>query len=98
MMKKNKFKLILGICLSSVMLFSCGDPAENMNKTMADFSEKCINDEFDCDCYAKKVKEYFKTDEAYMKYYEKTDAVPDELISTLCKSCSKNPEDTIFCP
>ena len=35
-----------------------------------DFSEKCINDEYDCDCYAKKVKEHFKTDEAYLKYYE----------------------------
>ena len=39
-MKKNKLKLILGVCLSSMMLFSCGDPAENMNKTMADFSER----------------------------------------------------------
>lgn len=88
-MKKNKFKLILGICLSFVMLFSCGDPAENMNKTMADFSEKCINDEYDCDCYAKKVKEHFKTDEAYLKYYETHDAIPDELIDKLGE-CSKN--------
>ena len=63
-MKKNKLKLILGVCLSSMMLFSCGEPAENMNKTMADFIRKNVwIEEYDCDCYAKKVKEHFKTDE-----------------------------------
>ena len=97
-MKRIEGKLMLVLGAISLMLLSCGDPAENMNKTMADFSEKCLNDEYDCECYAKKVKEHFKTDEAYMKYYEKTDEVPDELISTLCRSCLMNKEDTVFCP
>jgi hypothetical protein len=73
------------------MITSCGDPNEAMNKTMADFSEKCINEEYDCECYAKKVKAHFKTDEEYLKYYETHDAVPDELISKLGE-CSKNPD------
>ena len=93
-MKKIELKLILTSCVVLLMLFSCGDPAENMNKTMADFSEKCLEDEYDCDCYAKKVKEHFKTDEAYIKYYEKNDAIPDDLIDKLGE-CSKN-EDFDF--
>jgi hypothetical protein len=39
----------------------------------------------------KKVKAHFKTDEAYLKYYETHDVVPDELISKLGE-CSKNPD------
>ncbi|MDA9161098.1 hypothetical protein N9O13_01905 [Crocinitomicaceae bacterium] len=97
MYKKAKLILLSTLAISLIMV-SCGDPAENMNKTMADFSEKCLEEEYDCDCYAKKVKEHFKTDDAYMKYYKNNDEVPDELISTLCKSCSKNKEDTIWCP
>ena len=96
MYKKAKYILLSTLALSLVMV-SCGDPAENMNKTMADFSDKCIPEEYDCDCYAEKVKEYFKSDEAYIKYYKTHDEVPDELISTLCKSCLKNKEDTLFC-
>ena len=69
-MKKNNLKVVLSACTVLVMLFSCGDPAENMNKTMADFSDKCISEEYDCKCWESKVKEHFKTDEAYMKYWE----------------------------
>lgn len=91
-------KIFLGTFTIALASYSCGDPAENMNKTMADFSDKCISEEYDCDCYAEKVKEYFKSDEAYIKYYKTHDEVPGELISTICKSCSVNKEDTIFCP
>jgi hypothetical protein len=83
MMRNKKFKLVLGVCFFSAILFSCGDPAENMNKTMADFSDKCISEEYDCKCWESKVKEHFKTDEAYMKYWENHSAMPDELIDKL---------------
>ena len=89
-MKMNmKFALLLLIAFS--ITYSCGDPNEAMNKTMADFSEKCLQEEYDCDCYAKKVKAHFKSDEAYLKYYETHDAIPDELIDELGE-CSKNPD------
>jgi hypothetical protein len=89
-MKMNmKFALLLLIVIS--ITYSCGDPNEAMNKTMADFSEKCLQEEYDCDCYAKKVKAHFKSDEAYLKYYETHDAIPDELIDELGE-CSKNPD------
>ena len=90
-MKYNKFKLILALLTIVLMSISCGDPNEAMNKTMADFSEKCLQEEYDCDCYAKKVKSHFETDEAYIKYYETHDAIPDELIEQLGE-CSKNPD------
>ena len=91
-MKNNKFKLVLGVCFFSAILFSCGDPAENRNNTMADFSERCIPDEYDCDCYTENVKEYFKTDEAYLKHWQKKGAImPTELINNLGE-CSKNPD------
>ena len=92
-MKMNiKFTLVLLIAV--LMRASCGDPNEAMNKTMADFSEKCLQEEYDCECYAEKVKAHFKTDEAYLKYYETHDAIPDELINQLGE-CSKN-EDFDF--
>ena len=92
-MKMNiKFTLVLLIAV--LMSASCGDPNEAMNKTMADFSEKCLQEEYDCECYAEKVKAHFKTDEAYLKYYETHDAIPDELINQLGE-CSKN-EDFDF--
>jgi hypothetical protein len=50
---------------------------------MADFTEKCIDDVYDCDCYGSKVKEHFKTDEAYIKYYETHGEIPDELAEAL---------------
>ena len=84
-----KFALLLLIAF--LITYSCGDPNEAMNKTMADFSEKCLQEEYDCDCYAKKVKAHFKSDEAYLKYYETHDAIPDELIDELGE-CSKNPD------
>ena len=87
-----KFTLVLLIAV--LMSASCGDPNEAMNKTMADFSEKCLQEEYDCECYAEKVKAHFKTDEAYLKYYETHDAIPDELINQLGE-CSKN-EDFYF--
>ncbi len=88
---KIRFIPLLSFFVALSLASACGDPAENMNKTMADFSEKCIKEEYDCDCYAKKVKEHFKTDEAYMKYWETHDAMPDELIDKLGE-CSKNPD------
>ena len=55
-MKMNiKFTLVLLIAV--LMSASCGDPNEAMNKTMADFSEKCLQEEYDCECYAEKVKD-----------------------------------------
>ena len=54
-----------------------------MNKTMADFTEKCIQDVYDCDCYGNKVKAHFKTDAAYIKYHETHDEIPDELAESL---------------
>ena len=96
---KKRFLHLFSFFVVLSLATACGDPAENMNKTMADFSEKCNKEEYDCECYAKKVQEYFKTDEAYMKYWSSPDQeFPDELISTFCRSCSKNKEDTIFCP
>lgn len=88
---KKYFIHLFSFFVALSLLYGCGDPAENMNKTMADFSEKCINEEYDCACYAKKVKEHFKTDEAYIKYYETHDVIPDELIDKLGE-CSKNPD------
>ena len=90
-MKYNKFKLVFALLTVVLMNTSCGDPNESMNKTMADFSEKCLKEEYDCDCYAQKVKAHFKTDEAYIEYFESHDAIPDELIDQLGK-CSKNPD------
>ena len=59
---------------------------------MADFSDRCIPQEYDCNCYAEKVKEYFKTDEAYIKYWKKEDAImPSELINMLGE-CSLDEE------
>jgi hypothetical protein len=71
---------------------SCGNPEESMNKTMADFTKKCNEEVYDCECYSKKVKEYFKTDEAYISYYEKNSEVPDALIDALGE-CSKDEFD-----
>jgi hypothetical protein len=88
---KIKTRLTITFLTAVLIISSCGDPNEAMNKTMADFSEKCINEEYDCECYAKKVKAHFKTDEAYLKYYETHDVVPDQLISKLGE-CSKNPD------
>jgi len=82
MYKKAKLILLSTLAISLIMV-SCGDPAENMNKTMADFSDKCISEEYDCKCWESKVKEHFKTDEAYMKYWENHSAMPDELIDKL---------------
>ena len=81
---KTVYILIASI---SFMLSSCGSPEESMNKTMADFTEKCNEDMFDCDCYGEKVKAYFKTDEAYIKYYEIHDTVPGELVESLFDDC-----------
>ena len=86
---KINMKFTLALLIVALIMVSCGDPNEAMNKTMADFSEKCLQDEYDCDCYAEKVKAHFKTDEAYLKYYETHDAIPDELIDKLGE-CSKN--------
>ena len=82
MYKKAKLILLSTLAISLIMV-SCGDPAENMNKTMADYSDKCISEEYDCKCWESKVKEHFKTDEAYMKYWENHSAMPDELIDKL---------------
>jgi len=82
MYKKAKSILLSTLAISLIMV-SCGDPAENMNKTMADYSDKCISEEYDCKCWESKVKEHFKTDEAYMKYWENHSAMPDELIDKL---------------
>ena len=41
-------KIILGALTIALISYSSGDPAENMNKTMADFSDKCISEEYDC--------------------------------------------------
>ena len=90
-MNKKTKKIFLISILSSFLIFSCGDPNETMNKTMADYSEKCLKDEYDCDCWAKKVKAYFKTDEAYIQYYKENDAMPDDLIEQLGE-CSKDPD------
>ena len=67
----------------SLFLCSCGSPEESMNRTMADFTEKCIEDVYDCECYGNKVKAYFKTDEAYIKHYEVNNEIPDELVESL---------------
>ena len=93
-MNKKSKKILFNIVVMSLFLFSCGDPAENMNKTMADFSDKCISEEYDCECWEEKVKGHFKTDEAYMKYWENHSAMPDELIDKLGE-CSLN-EDFDF--
>lgn len=77
---KSVFTCIVAITL---ILYSCGSPEESMNKTMADFTEKCIEDVYDCECYGDKVKAHFKTDEAYIKYYETHDEIPDELAESL---------------
>tara|TARA_B100001063_G_C16404099_1_gene376283 strand:+ start:302 stop:556 length:255 start_codon:yes stop_codon:yes gene_type:complete len=77
---KSVFTCIVVIAL---ILYSCGSPEESMNKTMADFTEKCIEDVYDCECYGDKVKAHFKTDEAYIKYYETHDEIPDELAESL---------------
>ena len=77
---KSVFTCIVVIAL---ILYSCGSPEESMNKTMADFTEKCIEDVYDCDCYGDKVKAHFKTDEAYIKYYATHDEIPDELAESL---------------
>ena len=69
--------------VSLLVLSSCGNPEESMNKTMADFTEKCIEDMYDCDCYGEKVKSHFQTDEAYIKYYETNGEVPDDLAEAL---------------
>ena len=45
MQKHIKFTLINLTCVL-MMTFSCGDPNEAMNKTMADFSEKCLKEEY----------------------------------------------------
>ena len=79
--------IFITIASISLLLSSCGSPEESMNKTMADFTEKCVEDMYDCDCYGNKVKEYFKTDEAYMKYYETNVEVPDDLAIVLFDSC-----------
>ena len=71
----------------SLFLCSCGSPEESMNRTMADFTEKCDESTFDCECYAEKVKAYFKTDEAYIKYYEAHDTIPGELAESLFDDC-----------
>ena len=75
--------IFITIASISLLLSSCGSPEESMNKTMADFTEKCVEDMYDCDCYGEKVKSYFKTDEAYIKYYETNGEVPDELAEAL---------------
>tara|TARA_B100001287_G_scaffold170821_1_gene143744 strand:+ start:3066 stop:3317 length:252 start_codon:yes stop_codon:yes gene_type:complete len=73
------------ILISSIIfiLSSCGSPEESMNKTIADFTEKCIDEMYDCDCYGDKVRAHFKSDEAYIKYYETNEEVPDELVDAL---------------
>ena len=51
---------------------------------MADFSERMLAiEEYDCDCYAKKVKEHFKTDELY-EILERINTMnmPEELITS----------------
>ena len=58
-------------------------------KLVVDFANKCITEDYDCECWDKKVKDYFKTDEAYLKYLENHSAVPDELIDELAE-CSLN--------
>ena len=76
--------LLKSFLFFTLLIFaSCGNPEESMNKTMADFTEKCIDDVYDCDCYGSKVKEHFKTDEAYIKYYETHGEIPDELAEAL---------------
>tara|TARA_B100001059_G_C17439544_1_gene381977 strand:+ start:33 stop:284 length:252 start_codon:yes stop_codon:yes gene_type:complete len=75
--------IFVSIATIFLLLSSCGSPEESINKTMADFTEKCVEDMYDCDCYGNKVQEYFKTDEAYMKYYETNGEVPDELADEL---------------
>lgn len=88
-MKLYNITLGLGCAL---FLFGCGNPEESMNKTMADFTKKCNNEVYDCDCYGEKVKAHFKTDEAYIAYYEKNNEVPDALIDALGE-CSKDEFD-----
>ena len=81
MYKKAKLILLSTLAISLIMV-SCGDPAENMNKTMADFSDKCISEEYDCKCWESKVKEHFKTDEAYMKYWRNIVLCPTNLLTS----------------
>ena len=71
----------------SLMLFSCGGPTESME----DFTKRtCDKESYDCECYSKKVKEYFKTEEEFSKWKESSDEeFPDELIK-LRGECSKN--------
>ena len=85
------FKITCGLA-GALFLFGCGNPEESMNKTMADFTKKCNQDVYDCECYGEKVKAHFKTDEAYISFYEKNDEVPDALIDALGE-CSKDEFD-----
>ena len=75
--------IFTSIATISLLLSSCGSPEESMNRTMADFTEKCIEDVYDCECYGNKVKAHFKTDEAYIKHYEVNNEIPDELVESL---------------
>lgn len=62
---------------------------KNIQKTrlVVDFADKCITEDYDCECWAKKVKDYFKTDEAYLKYWQNNNTIPDELVTKIAE-CS----------
>ena len=91
---KKRFLHLFSFFVVLSLATACGDPAENMNNTIADFSEKCVEDSYDCDCWKKKVKAYFKTDEAYVKYWKTHKIMPKELNKQLGE-CSKD-EDFDF--
>ena len=87
---KMYMKYIL-IFFTFVLLFtSCGEPTESME----DFIKRtCDKEAYDCDCYSKKVKDYFKSEDAFAEWKEAdSDGFPKELID-LRGQCSKDEWD-----
>ena len=88
MYKKAKFIFLSSLAISLITL-SCGDSTESMD---AFIKRTCDSDSYDCECYAGKVKNYFKSEEKFSEWKESSsDEYPDELIK-LRGECSTNSE------
>ena len=75
---QNYFKYTFYLLSTILIISSCGEPTESMDEFI---KRTCDKESYDCDCYSKKVKNYFKSEDKFAEWKESNEeGYPKTLI------------------
>ena len=87
---QKHYKYTFHILSIILIITSCGEPTESMDEFI---KRTCDKESYDCDCYSKKVKSYFKSEDKFAEWKESNEeGYPQKLID-LKGECSNDEWD-----